>query len=213
MSYGTNAPQGFVEENALLSHTSNSSLGTYTLATGYATSIFTGDPVARAANGVLARGVAGAAVVGVFKGVNFTDSAGVTQYLPYWPASTAATNIVAYVIDDPTVEFNIQVTGNSPSGGTATANAVDIGKNANFVIGTGSTITGFSGTSLNMASLDVTATLNCALIRLTPGFGSTIVGAPGTPTNQQNAFGTSFNNVVVTFNNHSQKGGTGTVGV
>lgn len=213
MSYGTNAPQGFVEETPLLSHTSNSKVGHYTIATGYATAIYTGDPVAKVAGGTLVRGVAGAAVVGVFKGVVFTDSTGTTQYFPYWPAATTATNIDAYVLDDPYAEFNIQVTGNNPISATPTVNAVDIGKNANFVIAAGSTATGYSGTSLNIASLDVTATLNCALIRLTPGFGSTVVGAAGTPTSQQNAFGTLYNNVVVTFNNHVQKGGTGTLGV
>lgn len=220
MSYGTDAPQGFQEENALISHTSNSSTRSYNLASGYATSIFSGDPVMRLTGGLIKIGVAGSPVCGVFKGVVFTDTNNATQYLPYWPASTVTANAqiaTAYVIDDPYAEFNIQVQTSNAGTHTATLNLADVGKNVNFIVGGtvggGNTSNGLSTTSLDMASIAATADLNCNLLRLTGGFGSTVVGAPGTATNQQNAFGTLYNNAVVTFNNHVQKGGTGTAGV
>lgn len=220
MSYGTDAPQGFQEENALISHTSNSSTRSYNIASGYNTSIFCGDPVMRLTGGLIKIGVAGSAVCGVFKGVVFTDTNNTTQYLQYWPANTVtagAAIATAYVIDDPYAEFNIQVQTTSAGTHTATLNLSDVGKNANFIVGGtvggGNTQNGLSTTSIDMASVGTGATLNCNLLRLTGGFGSTIVGTPGTATNQQNAFGVLFNNVVVTFNNHVQKGGTGTAGV
>jgi hypothetical protein len=221
---------GFQEETPLLSHTSNSSNVNYTIVSGYATSIFSGDPVARvtgtgvANTGItttganIARATAGTgnAVCGVFQGVTFTDSLGNSQYLPYWPASTvtlANTSASAHVIDDPFAEFNIQVDTSNAVTHTATVNFADLGKNANFLLGTGNTRTGISGAYIDMATIGTGATIQCNLLRLTGGFGSTVVGAAGTATSQQNAFGTLYNNVVVTFNNHSQKGGTGTAGV
>lgn len=216
MSYGINAPQGFQEENALISHTSNSATRSYNINSGYGTSIFSGDPVARLTGGLIQIGIAGAAVCGVFKGVVFTDTTNATQYLPYWPANTVTANAqtaTAYVIDDPYAEFNIQVTSSNTGVHPATLNLADVGKNANFLIGAGNTGNGLSTTSIDMATIATTATFNCNLLRLTGGFGSTVVGTPGVSTNQQNAFGTLFNNVVVTFNNHVQKGGTGTLGV
>lgn len=231
MSYGQNAPMGFQEETPLLSHTSNSSNVNYTIVTGYATSIFNGDPVARltgtgvANTGItttgpnIARATAGTgnAVCGVFQGVVFTDTLGNTQYMPYWPASTALlanTSASAHVIDDPFAEFNIQVDTSNAGTHTATVDFADLGKNANFRYGVaGNTRTGFSGATIDMATIGTGATIQCNLLRLTAGFGSTVVGAAGTATGQQNAFGVLYNNVVVTFNNHSQKGGTGTVGV
>lgn len=230
MSYGTDSPMGFQEETPLLSHTSNSANQSYTILTGYATSIFSGDPVARltgtgvantnisttGANIKIATGGTGNAVCGVFQGVTFYSTSGELVFMPYWPASTAllaGTAASAHVIDDPFAEFNIQVQTSNAGTHTATLNFADLGKNANFTIGTGNTSTGISTTSIDMASVDVGATIQCNLLRLAGAFGSTVVGAPGTATSQQNAFGTLYNNVVVTFNNHTQKGGTGTVGV
>jgi hypothetical protein len=231
MSYGTDAPMGFQEETPLLSHTSNSSNVNYTIVSGYATAIFNGDPVARltgtavANTGITTTGAniqratagTGNAVCGVFQGVTFSDSLGNTQYLPYWPAATTLltnTSASAHVIDDPFAEFNVQVSTSDTNVHLATLNFADLGKNANFRFGTaGNTRTGFSGATIDMATVAAGATIQCNLLRLTGGFGSTVIGAPGTATSQQNAFGTLYNNVVVTFNNHSQKGGTGTVGV
>ena len=64
-----------------------------------------------------------------------------------------------YVADDPDLLFEIQ----EVSGGTAlTANA--IGLNANFVVGSGSTVTALSGVELNNATEDTTNTLDVHIV-------------------------------------------------
>lgn len=208
MSYGINAPQGFVETIPLTGATWNTATSVYPIKSGYATSIYTGDPVTASqpggnGDGTIAIGVAGSGVYGVFKGVIYTDANNIKQILPYWPGGTATlgtANAEAFVIDDPNVEFDIQ----------ATARAIvetDIGKNANFVIAAGSTRSGITGTSLAANTAALTATLSCKILRLTP-----VVSVGSTSGFPNNTFGTPFNNVIVTFNNHLLKGGTGTAG-
>lgn len=103
-------------------------------ATTYNTSIFTGDPVVftpTAANitgnpnigGFITRYLPNFAdgtpstfsalpLLGVFMGCEYTASTGVFTKAPYWPASTQVlkgTYIKAFVIDDPNVVYNIQI--------------------------------------------------------------------------------------------------------
>jgi hypothetical protein len=210
MSYGTNAPQGFQDDHTVAGSLLNSALSTYPILSAYATSIFTGDPVVFLANGTIGLGVGGAAgeaVTGVFKGVIYVDTTNTTVYAPYWTGGTAllggaASTAAAFVIDDPNVEFNIQVNTTNAGVHTATVNQTDLNLNANFVIGAGSTRSGQSATFLDAATIAATATFDCKILRLVP-----II----TPT--PNVFGLLFNNVIVKFNNHVLNGGTGTLGV
>jgi len=193
MSYGTDAPQGFRVYVTASSSCLNGALSNYSIIDNYATSIFSGDPVAVLGTGGIGIGVAGAAVRGVFMGVIYTDLNNFTQWSPWWPANTrtfAGRSAKAFVIDDPNIEFSIQT--------STTCNEADLNNNANFVIGAGNTRNGISTTALNMGSLGNTATLNCKLIRLED--------------DPRNAFGVAFNNVIVTLNNHDLKS-TGTAGV
>ena len=91
-------------------------------------------------------------ITGVVVGVKpVTDNS-----LPYRAASTQR---VLYVCDDPDVLFEIQ----EVSGGTAlTAN--DLGLNADFVVGSGSTVTGYSGVELNNVGEAGTNTLDLKII-------------------------------------------------
>lgn len=113
----------------------------YTIASGYGTAIYKGDPVALVATGVVARGTAGASVLGVFDGVQYTDANGKPSYSNYWPANTAATDIIAWVWDDPQTVFEIQANG--PIGQTA------VGDQADFALGSPSTALGLSGAYLS----------------------------------------------------------------
>ena len=110
----------------------------YSIASEYATSIFTGDVVELTGTG---KNVAKAAAqnvdnIGVFAGCRYVDSQGNQQFSQYLPASTAATDIVAFVYDDPNIVFEVQ--GDSVAEG-------DIGALADWNVGTGSTTTGQSG--------------------------------------------------------------------
>lgn len=74
---------------------------------------------------------------------------------------TASTLRTVYVADDPNLIFEIQ----EVSGGTALA-AADCGLNANFVVGSGSTVTGLSGVELNNATEVPTNTLDLHIVGL-----------------------------------------------
>lgn len=118
----------------------------YTIADGYTTSLFQGDPVRVTGTGkVIGIGTAGSssAMTGVFNGCRYVNSLGDTIFSKYWPASTAIkAGTVAYadVFDDPLILYAIQ------SGATGVA-AVDIRLLTDLVSGAGSTFTGQSGWS------------------------------------------------------------------
>lgn len=195
MSYGTNAPQGFQPQQHADGSVWNEQLSPYKISDSYATSLFKGDPVTLG-SGYLAIGVAGSAIMGVFWGCKYINTTGTYIFSPYWPASTAtfaSAGADAFVVDDTTVLYNIQLSG----AGITQAN---IGSNANFVAGAGSTVTGQSGYALDSTTVATgNATRNCKIRALTP--------------NPNNVFGGNYNNALVSINNDIYNGGTGTVGV
>ncbi len=194
MSYGTNAPNGFQPVKKLDGSAWTGATNPYPITSGYGTSLFRGDPVTVLADGTLGIGVAGAACVGVFWGVKYTDSTGTVKFQSYWPAGTTVltgSTIEAEVIDDPNTIFSIQETNGAGAAGTPLA-AADVGLNINFVSGTGNTATGNSGYSINNTTENTTDTLNCKIIALDPTPGN-VVG--------------NFANWLVTLNNHRYKSG------
>ena len=81
----------------------------YTIKPGYGTAIYQGDLVIPVSTGNIERHTAGngAAVVGVFNGCFYTDPT--TQkptYKNYYPGSVAASDITAFVVDDPDAVFS-----------------------------------------------------------------------------------------------------------
>jgi hypothetical protein len=122
----------------------------YRIASGYATNIFYGDVVKLVTGGTVERDPADAAMtpIGVFLGCSFTDP-GTSQptFKQYWPASTVASDAVAYVCDDTNVLFKVAVIS---SAATTTPIVIadlaitDIGANVQMVDNTGSTVTGNS---------------------------------------------------------------------
>ena len=200
MAYGTNAPWGLLPDRYANGSPYTGTTNQYNIASGYATSLFTNDPVTTLNDGTIGIGVAAAAIRGIFMGCKYTDTLGSVKFYPYWPASTTVqtgSTVVALVIDDPNIVVNMQETNGSGAAGTALALA-DRGLNADFYVGAGNTTTGLSGTTLNNATEATTATLNMKILDLTPVPGN-VVG--------------SFANWLCTINNHQFKGGTGTAGV
>jgi hypothetical protein len=112
--------------------------------------IYYGDPVVRAGSGantlVQAAGSAGGSTVtmaGIFQGCKYLSTAQKrTTWSNFWPGSdvTSANAVAteAYIINDPNAKFLAQ----SDSTGVQ---AADLGANADFNIGTGSTANGLSG--------------------------------------------------------------------
>ena len=110
----------------------------YTITSGLAENIFTGDVVIITSGGVITPHTATEVNnIGVFGGVSYTAADGSYVYSQYWPSGTVATDIIAYVYDDPYTVFKAQSAG--------TTAQTNIGNCADIVAGAGSTTTGQSG--------------------------------------------------------------------
>ncbi len=161
----------------------------YSIASGYAADIFTGDVVEMTGTGTNVQVAAGGNVdnLGVFMGCKYTDSSGAVVYSHYWPTGTVATNIVAYVVDDPDVIFEAQCD---------TLAEADIGLLTDWDDGAGSALTGKSGREL-AASSGATTNQSLRILRL--------VNRP------DNAYG-AYAKVEVMFVEHVMKGVVAGVG-
>ena len=148
----------------------------FTCATGYAQNIFQNQPVRIApatsggeTEGTLVAAAVGAAFIGVFQGVEFTDSDGRRRVSNKWTASQAATEIVAYATLDPSIFYEIQ--------SNAALTVADIGKQYDLSAISGNTTTGLSTQALDVASAAANASVR--LVGITPGpdnaFGDTYV--------------------------------------
>jgi len=133
----------------------------YSTPTGDGTAIYIGDPVillgtSQTINGKIYSDVKQAATGNVVTGVVVGVVPDTQDSLRYRAISTKRLLMVA---DNPDLLFEIQ----EVSGGTAlTAN--DIGLNANFVVGTGSTVTALSGVELNNVGEADTNTLDLHIL-------------------------------------------------
>jgi len=163
----------------------------YTIASNYGTAIFQGDLVVPTAAGNIERHTAGtsAAVVGVFNGVFYTDPT--TQkptYKNYYPGSVVASDITAFVVDDPDAVFLMDA-----DEAFTRANLY-----ANYSV---TNTTGVTQTGISKVQLDVSAT----------GTASTFVvqaiDISQDPDNSDTA--TSNANILVRINNHFYRSGTG----
>lgn len=132
------------------------------IASGYATAIFTGDVVKLNA-GMLEKdtGTAAATPIGVFVGCTYTDpSTGSKTFRASYPGGIAASDIMAYVVDDPRVIFKAaSVVATTITGMAATS----IGKNTALVQNAGSTATGLSKVGVSSTPA-TTATLPLKIV-------------------------------------------------
>lgn len=118
----------------------------YRIANAYGTAIFQGDMVMQVTGGGVEIHADGGTVpiVGVFNGCRYTDPTTKKEtFSNYYPASTAAADIEAFIIDDPAVIFEIQAAIAFP--------IADLLGNFDVVYTTaGSTVTGISGAELQV---------------------------------------------------------------
>lgn len=148
----------------------------YRIAANYGTSIFQGDMVAQVTGGGVEVHADGGTVpiVGVFNGCRYTDpTTGKETFSNYYPASTNAADIEAFVIDDPNVIFEIQ--------GNAAFPVADLLGNFDIVYtSAGSTVTGISGAELDVATGATTATLPIKAIDISQDPENSDVGSDAT---------------------------------
>ena len=132
----------------------------YRIAANYDTAIFQGDMVAQVTGGGIEVHAAGGTVpiVAVFNGCQYTDpTTGEQKFSNFYPASTNASDIIAFVIDDPMVIFEIQCNAAFP--------VADLFGNFDIVYtSAGSTTTGISGAELNVSDGATSATLSLKCI-------------------------------------------------
>tara|TARA_Y100000816_G_scaffold233747_1_gene179191 strand:- start:6 stop:593 length:588 start_codon:yes stop_codon:yes gene_type:complete len=156
----------------------------YKIKNAYGTSIFYGDFVKWGddnPNTTIQKdtGTTSLTPIGVFLGCAYTDP-NTNQFTPnqYYPASTAADDIVAYVATDPFILMQMQCDG--------AADQDDLGKNCAVVQTAGSTSIGTSKNSVDISTVATTNTLPVKIVDFVDGPDS--------------AIGDSFTDVLVMFN-------------
>jgi hypothetical protein len=153
------------------------------IATTYSSDLFTGQAVEVHTDGTCIKSDL-TGVVGVFVGCAFTQTTG-TKYFTtqqYWPASTAATDALAYVVDDPFALFQIQADGSVAQ--ASLGENVDVSITSGYTVYAGSATTGNS----TMAALVTTATTNTFPWRLVD-----FINNPG----EKSAVGDTYTELVV----------------
>jgi hypothetical protein len=102
------APFGFVATRA-----GEDAARPYQIAPAYATAIYKNQAVTLDANGTITAAAAASDILGVFVGVEYIDADGRPQTRNSWPAGgvAGATNVTAYVLDDPEQEYLVQASG------------------------------------------------------------------------------------------------------
>jgi len=163
----------------------------YTIASGLAGAIFQGEMVQPLGTGNIERHAPGTseAVVGVFNGCFYTDPT--TQkptYSNYYPGGIAASDITAFVVDDPDAVFLMDA--------DAAFTRADLFKNYSVTNTTGVTQTGMSKQQLDVGASGTAATFAVQAIDISQD-----------PENSDT--GSANANILVRINNHFYRSGTG----
>ena len=134
----------------------------YTIGNNEASAIFQGDPVILVANGAIDVGsTKGAELIGIFNGCFYTDpTTGKPTFSNHYPGGIAADDIVANVIDDPDVIFEVKCND-------ANAGQAQVGINCNIATySAGSTIDGISNAVIDGGSFTTNAGANFRVVGL-----------------------------------------------
>lgn len=168
----TASPMGARPVGSLVSAAYNAKITHYKINNAYGTDIFYGDFVKWADNNPNTTiqkdtGTTSMTPIGVFLGCSYTDpSTGQTTFNQYYPASTAADDIMAYVASDPFLVMQMQ------SDEALTQD--DLGKNVAVVQTGGSTAIGTSKNAIDGSTAATTNTLPLKIIDFVEGPDSEI---------------------------------------
>ena len=141
------------------------------IASGYGTAIFYGDFVKLVAAGTVEKSAITTSVVagtvGIFVGCSYTDpSTNQLTFNQQFPASTAASDIMAYVVDDPDLVFRMQGDGSIAQTG--------LGNNVSLVSTAGSTSIGRSKNAVDASTIATTNSLPMRIVEFVEGPSSTV---------------------------------------
>ena len=163
----------------------------YRIAANYGTAIHQGDMVMQVTVGTVEIHADGGTVpiVGVFNGCQFTDpTTGEQVFKNHYPASTNASDIIAFIVDDPNVVFEVQANAAFP--------IADLFGNFDIIYtNSSSTLSGVSGAELDVSTGATTAGLPLKCIDISQDPDNSDVSSANT-------------NVLVVIQNHimGQKG-------
>ena len=174
MAYPTvSKPYGLLPVNLIGGQVFAGSTRLMSVASGYGTDIFYGDVVKRASDGTIQKdtGTSTATPVGIFLGCTYTNPS-TKQKLFYQnlPAGTVASDIQAYVADDPDVLFKVATV----SSGTTVAfyGPSIIGENAVLCQNAGSNNTGDSAVAIFGGNTATTASFPIRIVDVVPDTGN-----------------------------------------
>ena len=158
----------------------------YRIANNQSGAIFQGDLVKQLTGGTVSRAAASSTVpvVGVFNGVQYTDpTSKEVVFSNHYPGSVAAADIIAFIIDDPDVVFEVQADDTFP--------VADLFGNFDIVdqSTTGDTSSGRSNVELDVTTGATTTTLPLKAIDISQDPDNSDVGNANT-------------NVMVVIQNH-----------
>jgi len=162
-------PYGFKPQGNVISAAYNQKTRLMKIASGYATNVFYGDALLPVNDGTVAKdtGTTTMTPIGIFLGCSYTNPTNLQKtFSQFWPASTVASDAVAYVFDDPEGIFQIQADGSIAQ--TA------LFANAAVVQTAGSTANGVSRVALQASSVNTTNTLPLRIIGFVDGPTSTV---------------------------------------
>ena len=150
-------------------------------------------------------------IIGVARGFYWTDASGMQRYTQNWVANTpvlAGTDVVADVIDDTDVAYEIMVAGGASTLALPVAGNIpvaSVGLNATF----GNLYSfGNNATGISQAILSTDANGGGAAPANTATFPMQIIGLGSTSSYPGNAYGANYTVVLVRLNNHQFKAGT-----
>ena len=180
MAYpSVSAPYGLIPINLIGGQVFAGATRQIPIASASATAIFFGDVVELNSSGTLSKstGTDSATPVGVFMGCSYTDATFGKVFRQYYPASTSASDIMAYVEDDPSALFKVAVVSATTT--ISYVNRTAVGNNAVLVQNTGSTVNGNSKVAVSSTTA-TTSTWPVRIIDVVPE--TAIAGYPGSYT-------------------------------
>lgn len=175
MTYPTvSAPYGFVPINLIGGQVFAGQTRHLPIASNYNTSIYFGD-IVRLSGGTVVKEagtttVSDTGVTGVFMGCTFTSpTTGQKLFSQYYPANTVASDIEAYVADDPDQLFKVAVTGGATSSTITPIAGTILGSNlAISQPASNTTISGNSNIGVYDSGSNVAVSLPVRVIGLVP---------------------------------------------
>lgn len=173
------------------------------------TAIYTGDLIKKSADGYLYQWTSGSSaylVQGVFRGSRYVSN---SQQTPvpqkYWPGTDAASGaVLAQYYDTSLAAAPLFVIQTDSTGVTL----ADIGMNFDVVVGSGSTLTGFSGSYLDVGSITTATTAPLQLVDLWTNWsmGNSLEGAGTSSTLAPGTQAGAYNWAVVAINTFGNQG-------